>query len=82
MGGINLKQFLYISLVCGVIAGAGIFFNVPHYPTRLIPQFIALIGVISAILTLKDHKTSGLLSLGGVMINLMPLLASIVGVQQ
>ena len=71
-----MKQFLYISLVCGVI-GAGVFFNMPQYPSLVIPRVVAILGIISAIITIKDKDLSGLLKLGGIMINLMPLLGSL-----
>ncbi|MCE5091102.1 hypothetical protein BUY43_10625 [Staphylococcus devriesei] len=77
-----MKQFLYISLVCGVIAGAGIFFNMPQYPTPFIPRLVSIIGMISVIITFKDKDISGLLKLGGIMINLMPLLGSLLVSQQ
>ena len=41
-----MKQFLYISLLCGVIAGAGVFLNMPHYPSLMIPRLVAMIGVL------------------------------------
>ena len=72
-----MKQFLYISLVCGVIAGAGVFsicHNILHF---VIPRVVAILGIISAIITIKDKDLSGLLKLGGIMINLMPLLGSL-----
>ncbi|UUY76398.1 hypothetical protein NUT37_00115 [Staphylococcus haemolyticus] len=72
-----MKQFLYISLVCGVIAGAGVFFNMPQYPSLVIPRVVAILGIISATITIKDKDLSGLLKLGGIMINLMPLLGSL-----
>ena len=72
-----MKQFLYISLVCGVIAGAGVFFSMPQYPSLVIPRVVAILGIISAIITIKDKDLSGLLKLGGIMINLMPLLGSL-----
>ena len=58
-----MKQFLYISLVCGVIAGAGVFFNMPQYPSLVIPRVVAILGIISAIITIKDKDLSGLLKL-------------------
>lgn len=73
-----MKQFLYISLLCGVIAGAGVFLNMPHYPSVMIPRLVAMIGVFSAAITFRDKESSAMLSLGGVMINLLPLLGSFV----
>ena len=71
-----MKQFLYISLVCGVIVGRCLF-NMPQYPSLVIPRVVAILGIISAIITIKDKDLSGLLKLGGIMINLMPLLGSL-----
>ncbi|WP_218047462.1 hypothetical protein [Staphylococcus pasteuri] len=71
-----MKQFIYISLLCGVISGAGVFFNMPHYPSFIIPRIVAIVGVINAILTIRDKESSFMLSIGGIMINLLPLLGS------
>ena len=71
-----VKQFIYISLVCGIISGAGIFYNY-HYPSMMIPRFVAILGIISAI-TIRDKEISGMLKLGGIMINIMPLLGSVI----
>ena len=49
-----MKQFLYISLVCGIISGAGIFLQLPHYPSMMIPRFVAILGIISAAITIRD----------------------------
>ncbi|MCG7339972.1 hypothetical protein MHZ36_11800 [Staphylococcus sp. ACRSN] len=71
-----MYKFLYVSLVCGIISGAGIFLKIPHYPNLTIPVIISLIGIISAIMTIKDKKISGMLRLGGILINVMPLLGA------
>ncbi|BGE81873.1 membrane protein [Staphylococcus petrasii] len=76
-----MKQFLYISLICGVISGVGIFFHVPNYPSLAIPRLVSIVGIISAILTIKDKDLSAMLKLGGIMINVMPLLGSLLVVQ-
>lgn len=73
----NFKILLYISLICGVIAGAGIFFNVPNYANFTIPRLFAFVGMISVLLTFKDKSVGFMLKLGGIMINLMPLLGSL-----
>lgn len=49
----------------------------PQYPSLVIPRVVAILGIISAIITIKDKDLSGLLKLGGIMINLMPLLGSL-----
>ncbi|GGG96120.1 hypothetical protein E2558_10855 [Staphylococcus pragensis] len=76
-----MKQFLYISLICGVISGVGIFFNLPNYPSLVIPRLVSIVGIISAILTFKDKNLSAMLKLGGIMINIMPLLGSLLVVR-
>ena len=73
-----MKQFLYMSLVCGIIAGAGIFLHMPHYPSLIIPRCVAILGIISALITIKDKEINIMLKLGGVMINLLPLLGSLI----
>ncbi|MBA1397285.1 hypothetical protein JTZ62_03685 [Mammaliicoccus sciuri] len=72
-----MKKFLYLSLVCAVIAGLGLFFGMPKYPTPVIPFIIALIGLILAISTLKDKDISVGLKIGGILVNLMPCLAGL-----
>ena len=49
-----VKQFIYISLVCGIISGAGIFLQLPHYPSMMIPRFVAILGIISAAITIRE----------------------------
>ena len=68
-----MKQFIYISLVCGIISGAGIFLQLPHYPSMMIPRFVAILAI-----TIRDKEISGMLKLGGIMINIMPLLGSVI----
>lgn len=72
-----MKKFLYLSLACAVIAGLGLFFGLPKYPTPVIPFIIALIGLILAIYTVKDKEISAGLKLGGILVNLMPTLAGL-----
>ena len=72
-----MKKFLYLSLVCAVIAGLGIFFEQPKYPNPVIPFIIALIGLILAISTFKDKEITMGLKIGGVLANLMPTLAGL-----
>ena len=45
----------------------------PQYPSLVIPR-VVILGIISATITIKDKDLSGLLKLGGIMIDLMPLL--------
>lgn len=68
-----MKQFLYIALICGVISGLGAFLHMPQYPSMWVPRFVALLGVISAIITLKDKSISLSLKFGALLINLLPL---------
>lgn len=69
-----MYKYLYISLICGIISGAGIFLKIPQYPSLFIPMVISLIGMIAAIVTIRDKQVSSMLRLGGILINLMPLL--------
>ncbi|WP_426786738.1 hypothetical protein [Staphylococcus capitis] len=73
-----MKQFLYISLICGMISGAGIFLHMPHYPTLILLRVVAIVGIISALITIKDKDINAMLKLGGVMINVIPLLGSMI----
>ena len=49
--------------------------QLPHYPSMMIPRFVAILGIISAAIT-RDKEISGMLKLGG--INIMPLLGSVI----
>lgn len=73
-----LKQFLYISLICGLISGFGIFIHIPHDPSVIIPSLVAFLGVISAFITIKDKSINIMLKLGGIMIKVLPLYGSII----
>lgn len=59
-----------------MISGAGIFLHMPHYPTLILPRVVAIVGIISALITIKD--INAMLKLGGVMINVIPLLGSMI----
>ena len=37
-----------------------------------------ILGIISAAITIRDKEISGMLKLGGIMINIMPLLGSVI----
>ncbi|MFQ3905768.1 hypothetical protein ABLV94_09735 [Staphylococcus sp. Mo2-7] len=71
-----MYKFLYISLVCGMLAGAGIFLKLPIFPSMTFPVIIGAIGIISALITIPNKEISGLLKLGGVMINIMPIMVA------
>ena len=49
----------------------------PHYPSLIIPRCVAILGIISALITIKDKEINIMLKLG-VMINLLPLLGSLI----
>ena len=42
----------------------------------MIPRFVAILGIIA--ITIRDKEISGMLKLGGIMINIMPLLGSVI----
>lgn len=71
-----MYKYLYISLVCGIISGAGVFLKIPQYPNLFIPIIISLIGMVAAVVTIRDKQISSMLRLGGILINLMPLLGA------
>lgn len=50
----------------------------PHYPTLILPRVVAIVGIISALITIKDKDINAMLKLGGVMINVIPLLGSMI----
>ena len=55
-----MYKYLYISLICGIISGAGIFLKIPQYPSLFIPMVISLIGMIAAIVTIRDKQVSSM----------------------
>ncbi|WP_411888676.1 hypothetical protein [Staphylococcus aureus] len=75
-----MKQFLYIALVCGVIAGLGAFLHIPQYPSMTIPRIVAILGIISAMLmlTFKDKQISASLKFSALLINVLPLCGTFV----
>ncbi|ALN77024.1 hypothetical protein BU586_07525 [Staphylococcus agnetis] len=73
-----MKIGLYIALICGFISGATIFFNVPLFPSYIFPVIIGLIGIIATLWTLPNPEMSGMLKLGGIMVNVFPVIVGIV----
>ncbi|KFE40706.1 hypothetical protein [Staphylococcus agnetis] len=73
-----MKIGLYIALICGLISGATIFFNVPLFPSYIFPVIIGLIGIIATLWTLPNPEMSGMLKLGGIMVNVFPVIVGIV----
>lgn len=71
-----MYKFLYVALICGLLAGAGIFLKMPQYPKLAIPMIIAVIGIIATVVTIPNKEISGMLKFGGILINLMPLLGA------
>ncbi len=69
-----MKQFLYIALVCGVIAGLGAFLHIPQYPSMTIPRIVAILGIISAMLTFKDKQISASLKFSALLINVVAIM--------
>lgn len=72
-----MKQFIYISSLWHYFRSRDIL-QLPHYPSMMIPRFVAILGIISAAITIRDKEISGMLKLGGIMINIMPLLGSVI----
>ncbi|HLR18813.1 MAG TPA: hypothetical protein VK115_02725 [Staphylococcus sp.] len=72
-----MYKFLYISLVCGLLAGAGIFLKLPIFPSMAFPVILGVIGIITALITIPDKEINGFLKLGGVLINFMPIMAAL-----
>ncbi|SUM69743.1 membrane protein [Staphylococcus saccharolyticus] len=50
----------------------------PHWPSLMIPRLVAILGIISVLITIKDKKINSMLKLGGMMINILPLLGSFI----
>ncbi|SUK10959.1 membrane protein [Staphylococcus agnetis] len=73
-----MKIGLYIALLCGLISGATIFFNVPLFPSYIFPVIIGLIGIIATLWTLPNSEMSGMFKLGGIMVNVFPVIVGIV----
>ncbi|ASE36612.1 MULTISPECIES: hypothetical protein [Staphylococcus] len=68
-----MQKFIYIALICGVITGAGIFLQLPIFPVLFVPIVLNILGIICVAVTLRDKEVNGLLKLGGLLINIMPL---------
>ncbi|AKS66566.1 membrane protein [Staphylococcus schleiferi] len=68
-----MKWGLYIALVCGILSGATIFFQVPIFPSIVFPVLIGIIGIIATLWTLPNRAISPMLKVGGVLINLLPV---------
>lgn len=78
-GGVsNLKSGLYIALICGILSGAVIFFNVPLFPSPVFAVIIGLIGIIATIWTFPNREISCMLKLGGIMVNLFPVIVGVI----
>lgn len=73
-----MKSGLYIALICGILSGAVIFFNVPLFPSPIFPVLIGLIGIIATICTFPNREISGMLKLGGIMVNLFPVVVGVI----
>lgn len=72
-----MKIGLYIALVCGVISGMVIFFQVPLFLSLFFPIIIGMIGIIAVLWTLPNTNISKMLKLGGLLINIFPVLAGL-----
>ncbi|MBJ8260392.1 hypothetical protein JGZ26_03290 [Staphylococcus pseudintermedius] len=72
-----MKIGLYIALICGVVASATIFFQAPLFPSLIFPIIIGMVGIIATLWTLPQSDISPMLKLGGIMINLFPVVAGI-----
>ncbi|MCP8713458.1 hypothetical protein [Staphylococcus arlettae] len=72
-----MYKFLYISLICGLLAGAGVFLNIPPYPSLIFPMVVAFLGIVCTIVTFPEKDVKITLKLGGVLINVMPLLGAL-----
>ena len=68
-----MQKFIYIALICGVITGAGIFLKLPIFTVLFVPIVLNILGIICVAVTLRDKEVNGLLKLGGLLINIMPL---------
>ncbi|MDK3911352.1 hypothetical protein O0D32_06150 [Staphylococcus pseudintermedius] len=72
-----MKIGLYIALICGVVAGATIFFQAPLFPSLIFPIIIGMVGIIATLWILPQSDISPMLKLGGIMIKLFPVVAGI-----
>ncbi|KIX89839.1 membrane protein [Staphylococcus microti] len=70
-----MKVGLYIALLCGIISGACIFFNVGLFPSMVFPVIIGMIGIIATLWTLPNPDISNMLKLGGILVNGFPVIA-------
>ncbi|WP_436862016.1 hypothetical protein [Staphylococcus caeli] len=72
-----MYKFLYVSLICGLLAGAGIFLKIEIFPSIAVPIILGSIGIIAALITIPDKEISPMLKFGGVLINFMPIMGAL-----
>ncbi|MCY1039079.1 hypothetical protein OWI77_09580 [Staphylococcus nepalensis] len=72
-----MYKYLYVSLICGMLAGASIFLKLPIFPSLFLPVMIGIIGIIAALITIPNKEINGLLKFGGVLINFMPIMGAL-----
>lgn len=53
-----MKIGLYIALICGVVAGATIFFQAPLFPSLIFPIIVGMVGIIATLWTLPQSDIS------------------------
>lgn len=73
-----MKIGLYIALICGILSGACIFFEVPLFPSLVFPVMIGMLGIIATLWTLPNPDISHMLKLGGILINVFPVIAGLI----
>ncbi|PTF07297.1 hypothetical protein BUY41_08660, partial [Staphylococcus cohnii] len=68
-----MYKYLYVSLICGLLAGAGIFLKIPIFPSFFLPVIIGAIGIIATLITLLYYEISVFFQLNYVLIILIPI---------
>ena len=51
-----MYKYLYVSLICGLLAGAGIFLKIPIFPSFFLPVIIGAIGIIATLITIPNKR--------------------------
>ncbi|QLK86545.1 hypothetical protein [Staphylococcus sp. 17KM0847] len=73
-----MKIGLYIALICGVFSGLSIFFDINVFSSTIIPIILGMIGIIATLWTLPNPHISNMLKLGGIFINLFPVIVGLI----
>lgn len=59
-------------------SGPRCFLHIPQYQSMTVSRIVAILGIISAVITFKDKQISTSLKFSAVLINMLPLFGTFV----